>query len=125
PTPGTDNDTISSAGPLDLSGLGGTNGTFTLNLVPVNFPSSAPGSVTYTIGTFAGGVNGSGGAIAPGTNITPLFSFAGAFASTPTVAVGNGGAVTVTFQPVPEPGLVLLACGPAAGGLWWRRRKTG
>ncbi|HEY1380085.1 MAG TPA: autotransporter-associated beta strand repeat-containing protein, partial [Gemmataceae bacterium] len=122
PLAGTDNDTITSAGPLDLSGL--NPGTFTLNLVPVNSPTSTPPAVTYTLGTFAGGVNGSGGPIAPGTDVSNLFSFTGSFASTPVVTVGNGGAVTVAFQPspVPEPAFILLTCGAAAGGLWWRRR---
>lgn len=124
PTAGTDNDTILSAGTLDLAGLGGTNGTFNLNLVPLTSPPGATPAVTYTLGTFGGGVNGSGGPIAPGTDVSNLFNFSGTFGGTPTVSVGNGGAVTVTFQPVPVPeaGMILLACAAAAGGTWWRQR---
>ncbi|HEY1380691.1 MAG TPA: hypothetical protein VGF55_28070, partial [Gemmataceae bacterium] len=61
--PGTDNDTVASAGALDLSHL--TAGSFTINLVPTNLPASQTtfGQVQYTLGTFAGGVNGSGGPI--------------------------------------------------------------
>jgi len=68
-------------------------------------------------------VTGSGGPIAAGTTITPLFSFSGLYASQPVVRVGNGGAVTITFQPVPEAAWVCLMCGVAAATVCWGRRR--
>jgi hypothetical protein len=125
-TPGTANDTITStAGALDLSALSSTS-RFTITLSPLNLPATAPTApVQFTLGTFGGGVLGPSGTIAPGTDVSNLFTFNGLFASTPSVQVGTGGAVTVSFTPVPEPAHLLALCGAAAGLAGWvRRRRT-
>jgi hypothetical protein len=123
-TAGVDNDFVSSAGALSLANL--TPGSFNINLVATNVPP-APTSFTpvqYTLGTFAGGVTGPGGADLSGQNITGLFNFSGTFASAPSVVVSpTGGSVIVTFSPVPEPAGVLVACGLAGGLAWWKRRR--
>jgi hypothetical protein len=57
--------------------------------------------------------------------VTPLFNFIGFFVPGSATAAVNGGVLTFSFTPVPEPAHVLLACGLAAGGLgWWRRRRA-
>jgi hypothetical protein len=121
PVPGTDNDTIAStAGSvLDLSALSSAN-RFIVNLVPTT-SGTPPGAVTYTAGGFSSALLPAG---VTGPDVTNLFMFTGAFAGTPAASVNNG-VLSFTFTPVPEPGLVLLACAVAAGvGTWRRRRKV-
>jgi hypothetical protein len=119
PVPGTDNDLLTSAiGGLDLSSLTSVN-RFVVNLVPA-VSATPPGSaVTYTAGTFATILLPPG---VPGPDVTSLFTFTGLFLGTPTAAA-NSGVLTFQFTPVPEPGLVLLACAAAAGLV--ARRRTG
>src|SRR4051794_21865318 len=92
----------------DPSGLNSAN-RFIVNLVPVGTGAPPTSPVTYTAGSFA--------SVLPtgvGPDVSSLFQFTGAFAGTPTAAI-TGGVLTFTFTPVPEPGLVLLACAGAAG----------
>ena len=71
--------------------------------------------MTFTFANF-GGIVG-----APTGDVTGLFTVNGTYPGT--ASVNNSGTVlTVTLTPVPEPGALLLACGAAAGGAWWRRR---
>jgi hypothetical protein len=121
PVAGTDNDTVlATAGALDLSALSAAN-RFVVNLLPA-FSATPPGSpVTYTAGTFSTAVFPAG---VPGPDVTNLFTFAGAFAGTPTTAV-NGAVLTFTFTLVPEPGAVLAACSVVAAAFTWRRRRCG
>jgi fibronectin-binding autotransporter adhesin len=118
PVTGTDNDTINSAGVLDLSALSAAN-RFIVNLLPVGTGTQAAGPVTYTAGTFASIALPTG---VPGPDVTSLFQFTGSFLGTPTAAV-NSGVLTFTFTPVPEPTLMLLACAGAAGMATWTRRR--
>ena len=102
---------------LDLSALSSAN-RFVVNLVPA-VSAPPPGSpVTYTAGNFTTALLPAG---VPGPDVTSLFTFTGAFLGTPTAAA-NGGVLTFQFTPVPEPGLMLLACAGAAGvAARWRR----
>jgi hypothetical protein len=135
PNPGVDNDVINSAtGTLNLSGLNNTASTtqFTFSLLP-SFTTTGftpTGPVAYQAATFQNItlptptnpfgtvdlVNGPTGA----TDISSLFNFTGAFASTPIAAV-SGGVLYVQFTPVPEPMFMLAACSVAGLGAWWRR----
>jgi hypothetical protein len=49
------------------------------------------------------------------------FTFGG---YTGTINYGASSLILTGFTPVPEPGLVLLACGAAAGAIGWRRRRS-
>lgn len=113
--PGVDNDYVASAGTLNLANL--TPASFNLNLVPTNSPVGPTSPVQYTLGTFAGGVNGASG------DITSLFNFSGMYAGSPAVTV-SGTNVLVTFTPVPEPAAVFAACGFAGALAWWKRRRS-
>ncbi len=127
-TGGTNNDLVksdASAAVLDLSGLGtGSGQQFNLFLFPTNTPATVPTSpVTYTIADYSAStaptpIRTPGGA----TNLTPFFNVTGLFQGPATVAMVGGNLIQATFTPVPEPGLVLLACAAAAGGAWRRRR---
>jgi autotransporter-associated beta strand protein len=126
PVAGTDNDTInpaaSPAGTLNLANLSGAS-RFTVVLTSVGTPTSNT-PVTYTAGSFTSIVLPSG-FNNPG-DVTSLFSFSGQFVSGSALAGVNGGVLTFTFTPVPEPTHVLLVCGAVAGGLIrWRRRRAG
>ena len=122
PAPTTAADFIdgSASGVLNLANLGtGAAQQFNLQLLPVFNGTGSTTPVQYTIGTFTGITLPAG---VTGPDVTSLFAVSGAFRSTPVVST-NGTSLFVTFTPVPEPGLVLLACGIAAGGWTWRRRK--
>jgi autotransporter-associated beta strand protein len=125
------------AGTLDLSNLGTVGGSqsatpFDLNTLALSF-ATAPGTETYTLATFAGGITGNNGTagqpIPAGTDVSNLFSFSGQFSTTPDAKVvgttGGPESLQLTFTPVPEPGTLLLV-GGAAGLGWWRiRRRAG
>ncbi len=135
-TGGGVNDLISGAGTLDLSSLGTVGGgpsanPFDLNLSDLNYNSGPEPQSTYTIAAFNSGILGNNGTagqpIAPGTDVTNLFTVSGDFADPPDIMVigtlGGPESLQVTFTPVPEPGTLLLLSSAAAGGLGWYRRR--
>lgn len=134
PSPGTDNDlvtTASTTGVLDLTNLNVAN-PFVFTLVPTG-NNNPPGQlVTYALASFPTitGFN-------PATDQNK-FAFAGLWdqattatllgnAGTPLVGLagtsGSGQVLTLQFAPVPEPAFVLLACGAVAGGFASRKRR--
>jgi autotransporter-associated beta strand protein len=96
PVAGTDNDRITaSAGTLNLSGLS-SNNQFTIYLQPASAATPENTSVTFIAGSFLN-VIGSGG-----SNVTPLFAFAGVYSGTPTanlVLNGSQDQLQITFIP--------------------------
>jgi fibronectin-binding autotransporter adhesin len=123
-------DLVNGGGTLDLSAL--NTAPFTLNLVST--PGVGGVQQTYTIATFANGIFGAGGVpanqFANGADVSSLFTLAGQFSAAPTTYatilgnIGSPQSIQVTFTPVPEPGMVLLACGAGAGFMAWRRRRA-
>jgi hypothetical protein len=119
---------------LNVTGAAGTlnvvtnqpSDKVTINLIGlVGLPANT--SLNYTIASVAPGT----GATNILTNGTPGFDPTQfAFTTTGLTVVNasvaqTGDAIQVMFTtvPVPEPGFVLAACGAAAAGLgWWRRR---
>lgn len=120
----TTSDFLSGTGSatLDLSTLGtAAGGKFNVLLNATNIPGSLPGSpVTYTLATFAGGVTAPANIV--GSDLTPYFTFSGAFQTAPTAAL-SGNSVLVTFTPVPEPASALLLFAAAAIVPTFRRRR--
>jgi hypothetical protein len=114
PNPGTANDHVNSSGALNITANSSTPFLFDIN--GVNPPAVGTSPVSYTIGTFAGGISGFAAS---------AFSFVptGWFSDVPTIAQ-QGNNLILTFTPVPEP-LGILALGTGALGLagWLRRRK--
>jgi autotransporter-associated beta strand protein len=126
----TTSDLVNGSGTLDLSAL--TTAPFTLNLIST--AGTGGTQRTYTIATFASGIFGKGGnPLTPfvnGDDVSALFTPTGQFASlgSPFATIFNNGgssqSIQITFTPVPEPGLVLLACGAGTAGWWARRRRA-
>lgn len=131
-TPGTTNDFINGTGQLDLSQLS-SGSPFNLTLIPNGTFPATPASQTYTLATFTGGILGPGGTpFADQANVSNLFTpgpgsgFTSYDPATFVKVVGAAGgpqSLQVTFTPVPEPELVLLACGGLAGLAGWRRKR--
>jgi hypothetical protein len=114
-----------STATLNLGNLS-AGGQFTINLNPVNSPTSSS-TVTYTIADFSAAagtpITAPPGIV--GTDLTPFFHVTGGFqnTSTPIVSLNNGNQVTVSFTPVPEPACVLAACGGLTALATWRRSR--
>jgi autotransporter-associated beta strand protein len=99
---------FASIGSLGNSDLLGVNGQLSL----------APGSTL----SIAGSADGSSYVLATYSGLTGSFT---AVNNLPTGYFISYGTSAITLTPVPEPGHVLLACGLAATGLgWWRRRAN-
>jgi fibronectin-binding autotransporter adhesin len=125
--PGTSNDTVNVTGALSLVNLAAGTAQAQFNLVPnftttnftpgptgVDYQAASFGSITLPTGFTGTAVTLSNGVSA--TDVTPLFTFTGAFdpATSPLVAytgTGGSGVLVVQFVPVPEPAFVLAACG--------------
>ena len=96
---------------------------FTVNLQPAQLGTPSGSPVTYRAGNFTSILLPTG---VTGPDVTSLFTFAGAFAGTPTASASSGAlAFTFTPVPVPEPAAILLICGAAAGLARWRSRRPG
>jgi len=112
-TPGTTHDFINGTGALNITAVSGT--PFIIAIQGLNVPAPGTGPVSYTIGTFAGGI--------PGFDASAFTFVPTGWFSTPPVISQNGNNLILTFTPVPEPAHVLLLGAAVAGLAGWRRRR--
>jgi autotransporter-associated beta strand protein len=127
---GTDFSQLLGTGPLTLTTVNPSD-TFTIQVLGLtaanaagavpNFNAATPR--TWTIATFTNDLTAAG--YTPG-----MFRIdSSSFASNNNLAGGSfglalsGPSIVLSFQPVPEPGLILLTCGAAAAAAAWLRRK--
>ncbi len=87
---GVNYNTISSSSTLDVSGVTSTS-PFTINITRVGSPGTTGGPVTYTLGSFSGGITGFSASD---------FAVTGTYSGTPVVSVDNtGDLLQLSFTP--------------------------